>query len=92
MVPIAAAANRAWKRLGPLPRREWLEDKVRAARPFIIEEGRALQLIALGNRVVLENVAPAAQPPTMLRVTRHHKQGHVGRVLLLQNIQPIHMR
>jgi hypothetical protein len=58
---------------GLLPRRERLEDKVGAARPLIVEERRALQVIAFGNRVVLEDVAPATQPPTMLRVTCRHK-------------------
>ena len=40
-----------------------------AARLLVVEECRALQLIALGNRAVLEDMAPATRPPTMLRVT-----------------------
>jgi hypothetical protein len=63
---------------GLLPRGERLEDKGGAARLLFVEECRALQLIALGNRAVLEDVAPATRPPTMLRVTRRHKQEHVS--------------
>jgi hypothetical protein len=63
---------------GLLPRGERLEDKGGAARLLFVEECRALQLIALGNRAVLEDVAPATRPPTMLHVTRRHKQEHVS--------------
>jgi hypothetical protein len=57
---------------GLLPRGERLKDKVGAARLLVVEECRAPQLIALVNRVVLEDVAPAARPPTMLRVASNH--------------------
>jgi hypothetical protein len=59
---------------GLLPRGERLEDKGGAARLLVVEERRAPQLIVLGNWIVLEDVAPAARPPTMLRVTRSHNK------------------
>jgi hypothetical protein len=43
-------------------------------RLLVVEERRAPQLIVLGNRVVLEDVAPAARPPTMLCVTSSHNK------------------
>ena len=87
----SASAGRPWGPLRPrrtglervqglLPRRERLEDKEGAAWLRFIEECRALQFIALGNRAVLEDVAPATRPPTMLRVPRRHKQEHVSTV------------
>jgi hypothetical protein len=68
---------------GLLPRRERLEDKVGAARPLIVEERRALQLIALGNRVVLEDVASATQHQRCCASPRRHHKSMSARCVPL---------
>jgi hypothetical protein len=57
--------------------------KLGAARPHIVEERRALQLIALGNRVVLEDMASATQHQRCCASPRRHHKSMSARCVPL---------